>query len=206
MRREAANSLLKLLEEPPPGNLLILTGDGAAEILPTITSRCQLIPFTPLPKARVAAVLAADGVAPEAAATLAALADGSLGQARQLGTLDLLELRRTVVDALLELRPGRADTAERVLALAESSAALGELLPSLLELLKLWFHDLLLIHHQQPGRTVNLDLQDHLGRGRRRWPLPELPARFKLFEQAERQLARNCNRALVCEVLYFGLL
>jgi DNA polymerase-3 subunit delta' len=206
MRREAANSLLKILEEPPPGNLLILTGDGASEILPTITSRCQQIPFLPLPLPQVTAELVAEGIAPDTAATLAALGGGSLGQARQLATLDLLELRRAAVTGLLELRPGQADTAEAIFALAESAAGLGELLPQFLGLLKLWFRDLLLIHHHQPGRVVNLDLRETLARGQKRWGLPELPARFQLFDQAERQLARNCNRTLVCEVLYFGLL
>lgn len=206
MRREAANSLLKLLEEPPPGNLLILTGDGASEILPTITSRCQQIPLSPLPLDQVARELVAEGSAPDTAATLAALGGGSLGQARQLAQLDLLELRRTAVTTLLDLRPGQANTAEAIFALAESAAGLGELLPQFLGLLKLWFRDLLLIHHQQPGRIVNLDLRDALAKGQSRWPWPELPGKFKLFEQADRQLARNCNRALVCEVLYFGLL
>jgi DNA polymerase-3 subunit delta' len=206
MRREAANSLLKILEEPPPGNLLILTGDGASEILPTITSRCQQIPLTPLPLDQVARELVSEGSAPETAATLAALGGGSLGQARQLATLDLLELRRTAITTLLDLRPSRANTAETIFALAESAAGLGELLPQFLGLLKLWFRDLLLIHHHQPTRIVNLDLREALTQGQTRWPLAELPARFRLFEQAERQLARNCNRALVCEVLYFGLL
>lgn len=206
MRKEAANSLLKLLEEPPPGNLLILTGDGASEILPTITSRCQTIPFTSLPQPQVARELVAEGIAPETAATLAALNDGSLGRARQSGALELLELRRTVVNTILDLQPGRPDTAEAIFALAESSAALAEQLPQFLGLLKLWFRDLLLLHHRQPGRVVNLDLGEALTRGQTRWPLPQLPARFKLFEAAELQLARNCNRALVCEVLYFGLL
>ena len=45
MRREAANSLLKTLEEPAPGNLLILTADLAGDVLPTILSRCQIISF-----------------------------------------------------------------------------------------------------------------------------------------------------------------
>jgi len=206
MRREAANSLLKILEEPPPGNLLILTGDGASEILPTITSRCQQIPFVPLPLAEVTRELVGEGLEPDIAATLAALGGGSLGQARQLGSLDLLELRRTTVNTLLDLRPGRANTAEAIFSLAEGAAGLGELLPQFLGLLKLWFRDLLLIHHHQPGRIVNLDLREALARGQSRWPRATLPAKFKLFDQAERQLARNCNRALVCEVLYFGLL
>ena len=48
MRREAANSLLKTLEEPPENNLLILTVESSKSILSTISSRCQCIPFFPL--------------------------------------------------------------------------------------------------------------------------------------------------------------
>ncbi len=49
MRREAGNSLLKLLEEPPPDNILLLTADESVQLLTTIVSRCQVIPFYPLP-------------------------------------------------------------------------------------------------------------------------------------------------------------
>ena len=48
MRREAANSLLKTLEEPPENNLLILTAEASQEILATLTSRCQVVPFQPI--------------------------------------------------------------------------------------------------------------------------------------------------------------
>ena len=206
MRREAANSLLKLLEEPPPGNLLILTGDGASEILPTITSRCQQVPFTTLPLAQVTGTLTAEGLAPETAATLAALADGSLGRARSLVASPLLELRRQILTTLLELRPGQPQAAEAVLALADSAIDCGDSLNELLGLLHLCFRDIYLIHREQSQRVVNLDLREALARGKDRWPLPELSRRLPLFEKAGRQLARNCNRALVCEVLFFGLL
>ncbi|NTV12377.1 MAG: DNA polymerase III subunit delta' [Desulfobulbaceae bacterium] len=230
MRRSAAaNSLLKLLEEPPPGNLLILTGDAASEILPTITSRCQQIPFTTLPLAQVAAALTAESraretaafakstskgleparqeiITPTTAATLAALADGSLGQARRLAASPLLELRRQIITSLLQLHPGRPETAEAILALADSSSESSEHLSELLGLLQLWFRDIFLLHQGQPQRVVNLDLREALEQALRRWPLAELPQRLALFEKAKNQLARNCNRALVCEVLYFGLL
>lgn len=206
MRREAANSLLKILEEPPPGNLLILTGDAASEILPTTTSRCQQIPFTTLPLARVAAKLADEGLAPDTAAALAALADGSLGQARRLAASSLLELRSRVISQLLELRPGRPETAEAIFALADSSTESGENLAELLGLLHLCFRDIFLLHRGQPQRVVNLDLRQTLEQGRQRWPLAGLAKRLPLFAEADRQLSRNCNRALVCEVLYFGLL
>jgi DNA polymerase-3 subunit delta' len=206
MRREAANSLLKLLEEPPPGNLLFLTGDTAGEILPTILSRCQQLPLTPLPLDLVTRELSRDGIPPTTAATLAGLADGSLGRARTLSGQEFLELRREVLGRLLSTRPNRPETAETIFSLAERTAALSELLPEFLGLLRLWFRDLLLLHHRQPQRIINLDLGELLEQGAGRWPPARLAETFKLLTRAEQQLARNCNRTLVCEVLYFALL
>ena len=48
MTIEAANALLKILEEPPAGMYLIMTSSRANLLLPTITSRCQNISFDPL--------------------------------------------------------------------------------------------------------------------------------------------------------------
>ena len=56
MRREAANSLLKLLEEPPPDNILLLTADESEQLLTTIVSRCQVIPFSPIPREQTAEI------------------------------------------------------------------------------------------------------------------------------------------------------
>lgn len=49
MREEAVNALLKILEEPPPGRVFILTTDSTSSILPTIVSRCRVVRFRPLP-------------------------------------------------------------------------------------------------------------------------------------------------------------
>jgi DNA polymerase-3 subunit delta' len=206
MRREAANSLLKLLEEPPPGNLLFLTGDTAGEILPTILSRCQQIPLSPLPLELVSRELIGDSIPPTTAATLAGLADGSLGRARTLAGLEFLELRREVIGRLLTTRPNRPESAETVFSLAERTAALSELLPEFLGLLRLWFRDLLLMQHHQPQRIINRDLGELLEQGPGRWPPSRVTEAFKLLARAEQQLTRNCNRTLVCEVLYFALL
>ena len=81
---EAANALLKVLEEPPPNVvLLLLTADPEA-LLPTIASRCQLIEMRPLSAERLAAVLREEhGVAEEEAAHLAGLSRGCVGWAIQ---------------------------------------------------------------------------------------------------------------------------
>jgi DNA polymerase-3 subunit delta' len=78
---QAQNALLKTLEEPPPGTLVILTVSKKTSLLATILSRCCMIEFGALPKADVKTLLEAQGTDPAAAAALAALSGGSLEKA-----------------------------------------------------------------------------------------------------------------------------
>jgi DNA polymerase-3 subunit delta' len=80
----SANVLLKTLEEPPPGNILVLTVQDAREVLPTLASRSRRVRFAPLAAETIAAELEARGTEPRAARLKAALAGGSLGRALEL--------------------------------------------------------------------------------------------------------------------------
>ncbi|HOQ10123.1 MAG TPA: DNA polymerase III subunit [Syntrophomonadaceae bacterium] len=82
MSLEAANALLKTLEEPPEYALIILLSD-TAEILETIVSRCQLVQFYPLGVEAIQSVLLSRGIEPEVASRAARLSQGSLGEALQ---------------------------------------------------------------------------------------------------------------------------
>src|SRR5204863_5259802 len=62
---EAANRMLKTLEEPAPFVHLILLTERLGEVLPTIRSRCQVLRFEPAAEAELAAGLAAFGVGPD---------------------------------------------------------------------------------------------------------------------------------------------
>ncbi len=209
MRREAANSILKTLEEPPADTIIILTGEEAGGILPTILSRCQVIPFYALPYQQVAAALLLDEeeTSPEEASSLAAAAEGSIGRARRLRKIGLLSLRREIVETLLKYQADAPEGVEPILDLAEQGAALKENLPELFDLLRLWLRDLIVA--KVGGRSsliTSQDLQPLLAAACTRWSLSDLCQRFDLLVQAEKQLSRNCNRALVCEVLFFALL
>ena len=59
---EAANRMLKTLEEPAPYVHLILLTDALGQMLDTVVSRCQLVRFDPLPAERLAAILEEEGV------------------------------------------------------------------------------------------------------------------------------------------------
>jgi DNA polymerase-3 subunit delta' len=90
---EAANRMLKTLEEPPAFVHLILLTDRLTEVLPTISSRCQLVRFDAPSFAEVAAELLELGVAGEHAQACAQLSLGDLEQARMLAGPDGQALR-----------------------------------------------------------------------------------------------------------------
>ncbi len=84
MSREAANSLLKLLEDPPPQTILLLLARHVSRLLPTILSRCQVLRAAPPSRSRVQEALAKQGHSDEAIAYWSALVDGVPNRASQL--------------------------------------------------------------------------------------------------------------------------
>jgi DNA polymerase-3 subunit delta' len=111
---QAQNSLLKSLEEPPPGTLFILTTAVPGALLPTVRSRCMRLRFGRLTSAEVSAALMRDHEHSETEAREAApLADGSIGQALALADNDLTSLRDAAL-LLLRHTAGRGDAHSRV--------------------------------------------------------------------------------------------
>ena len=86
LNRNAANALLKVLEEPPPRAILLLVCSAAGRLMPTIRSRCRRLPLGPLPEAVVRDLLGRyrPELSGEDAARLAAIAEGSIGRALSL--------------------------------------------------------------------------------------------------------------------------
>jgi DNA polymerase-3 subunit delta' len=108
---EAANRMLKTLEEPAPFVHLILLTDRLVDVLPTIRSRCQLVRFDAAPVAEVADELAALGISPESAFACARLALGDAERARELASPEGAELRAAAEQFARATLAGRAATA-----------------------------------------------------------------------------------------------
>ncbi|MBM3998732.1 MAG: DNA polymerase III subunit delta' [Planctomycetes bacterium] len=108
LAEDAANSLLKTLEEPPPRTILILIAGSAHRQLPTIRSRCQIVRFQPLEAADIARLLrmhsesiGADGsLSNEAIERLASMSAGSLRTAGELADTELLRYRDRFIETL----------------------------------------------------------------------------------------------------------
>ncbi|MGD0687592.1 MAG: DNA polymerase III subunit delta' [Streptosporangiaceae bacterium] len=94
---QAANALLKAIEEPAPRTIWLLCAPSAADLPTTIRSRCRLITLRIPPTAAVAEVLAAEGMDPERALAAARAAQGHIGRARRLATDPEAARRRAAV-------------------------------------------------------------------------------------------------------------
>lgn len=111
MNINAANALLKLLEEPPPRAILLLVSAAPGRLLPTIRSRCRVLPMAPLPKTAMHELL--EAYVPELEATgrarLVELAEGSIGNAISLAQSGGMALAALVDEALDgQVKPARA--------------------------------------------------------------------------------------------------
>lgn len=100
MNTQAANALLKILEEPPPASYLFLVSHRPAGLLATIRSRCHVLRFEALDQQAMAAVLSQAGAEPDSAqvAALTELSAGSAGEAMRLLGQGGLEKYQQIVD------------------------------------------------------------------------------------------------------------
>ncbi len=125
MNRNAANGLLKILEEPPQRALLLLLAHAPGSLLPTIRSRCRVLKLRPLGEAETIEVL--ERALPETAGddrtALARLAEGAPGRAVALHEAGGLDLYRQIVDLVGHLP--KVD-AVRVHAFGDKLARKGE--------------------------------------------------------------------------------
>ncbi|MGD9584048.1 MAG: DNA polymerase III subunit delta' [Lysobacterales bacterium] len=110
LNHNAANALLKTLEEPDENAVFLLLSEQPSRLPATIRSRCQRITI-PLPShAQALAWLTAEGVPADAAQAALVLADGNPGEAKALATPAVQDLLRDLIEDVAALADGRALT------------------------------------------------------------------------------------------------
>lgn len=204
LSQDAANALLKVLEEPPPDVLLLLLTDNPDGVLPTIRSRCQLIELRPLPVARVAELLRDEhGAGEEQAEMLARLSRGCVGWAIEASADEsvLAEVHQQieriadVIEGGLEARFAYADALARRYQL-DRAAGREELF-----LLMRWLRDVLLIQHGQGARIVNLSWRSTLERQAASLTSAQVTRWLRALTETVGALERNANPRLALEAL-----
>jgi len=201
---EAANCLLKTLEEPPPQVILMLTASDSDQLLPTIISRCQVLNLRPPSVPLVQKALQERwGVDARRAGLLARLSGGRLGWAvRASQDETILRRRERRLDEMAELmRQGRVERLRYAQRLSQNPDELQEVLDLWLG----WWRDLLLIKGGNSTEVTNVDRQAMLRSQARDYSLDQVRDSIEALRSAVWQLEHNANTRLALEVLMLSL-
>ena len=197
--KEAANSLLKVLEEPPDTVHLIILAENPGELLPTIRSRCALVRLGALPVEEIEMLLAdrRSDVPPKQRTLIARLAQGAAGKA--LG-FDLAAYTAARADALLLLRNAASEpdhTALFKMTETYRAGAEGQQKTSdLLRTLSLLLEDMLLLQSGTPELLRNTDLRAELERFAHALSFQWIEQASRGLDQVQSGMRRNLLRSL----------
>lgn len=203
MRQEAANALLKTLEEPGGETLFVLCTDQPHLLLPTVRSRCQPVRFGRLAHGDLMELLAEADIPEGDRDVLARLSDGSIGRALALHASPLLAGRAEFFATLAGLDRGRVD---ELMAGAEDLAGRRDQLVPLLGLAEGLYRDAAVLRSVgEPERCHNLDALGAIKILAKRRTPAQLHDDARRIRGAVRQLEGNVNPRLVIESLLLDL-
>ena len=163
MNTQGANSLLKILEEPPCDSILLLTTSKINSLLPTIIGRCQKIKFNNLPKEEILKYIYEKfpGAGNSEAEFSAELSEGSITRCNDILGKNYSELRDKVLEYLSSTITGQDLRLGR-----EIDFVIGkrdkERIKQFLMLLSVWFRDLSAVRSGNPEIIINKDKEDRL--------------------------------------------
>ncbi|WP_102264784.1 DNA polymerase III subunit delta' [Mesobacillus jeotgali] len=205
MTTNAANSLLKFLEEPHAGTVAVLITEQAQQMLPTILSRCQMINFTPLSPINMAEQLIANGIQPQMAPLLAQLTN-NLEEALEISNDDWFAQAQKIVLKLYEVL--KKNSLEAMVALQENwfmHFKEKEQIDRGLDLLLLIFKDLLYIQLGKKDQVVYLNESSRLEQFALQTSGRRLTEQMAAILEAKRKLHANMNPQLLMEELVLKL-
>ena len=206
--KEAANSLLKVLEEPPEHTSLILLTENPQELLPTIRSRAVVPRLGALPPSELESLLAKRRpLLKQADRALAArLAEGAVGRAL---TIDLGVYLASRQDALVMLRTALGEPDYTQLFHATESYRAGadgqEKTINLLRAMGSLIEDLLLVVAGTPQLVRNLDLGSELQRMAQGLTVDWIDGAARALVQVESGMRRNLLRSLSLDAMAVGI-
>jgi len=199
----AANALLKTLEEAPSYAVLILTADTPEQLLPTIVSRCEVLRLRPLNVEQVQRALVSRGLEIGRAKWIAHISGGRFGYAKQLIESDsLLEKREERLNDLLTLLPAsRVEKFAYADRLAKDKESMRQ---AILFWLSYW-RDIMLRTAQAETPLVNVDRNVEIEDIASQMDLSSVRRVVKGLENTLEKMDRNVNSRMLAEVLLLDL-
>jgi DNA polymerase-3 subunit delta' len=208
MNEATANALLKTLEEPPDGVVLVLITDREEMLLPTIRSRARRVGFAGQPPALIERALRTRwNLEPEQAAELARLSGGRLGWAVvALNDENLLDERREALDVAQAM--ASAPLAERFAWAAQMGGRYTRdraAVQATLEVWQAWWRDILLIAAGRDLQAVHSDRLDTLRPLAAQCDVRAAVRALRAVADARLQLTENATPVLTLEVMMLAL-
>lgn len=206
LRPEAANALLKTLEEPSSDSLIILVTANVYALLSTVISRCQLVRFISLGVQKLTAFLVQEKqMPPEQARLIASLSEGCPGRAFSMDTAETLVKRDFIEQLLKTLSSGLQDV--RILfRYVESFLERKTEIQEFLDIMLVWYRDMYILQEQGDKSLVaNSDAVARLEQAVEQFSADQIRQLFDIVYQTKLDILRNANLQLTLEVMLISL-
>ncbi len=204
MTTEAANCLLKVLEEPSKDTVFLLTAENPYMLLPTVISRCQKLNLRPVPPIPMHQWLIGQGVEAARAKVVTLLSDGIPGKALELVRDSHQDPRLNAVKWMEKIQQGDIIS---VLRLAEDMEKDKEKIGEELNLLACWYRDLLIWAETQAEElVVNVDMLEDIKRQSARTNSSRIRFDLQCILATKKNIQANANLRLCLETLLLKLI
>jgi DNA polymerase-3 subunit delta' len=194
LNAEAANALLKGLEEPPENSFFILITVNVHELLMTIRSRSQVYNFTPLTLDEIRQ----HGVTDELTVRWS---QGSIGRARSLNLVELKSERTIVLDFLETVVNAKEEQFQDLMGVSAELGRGKQEFDSRIAILAVLIADLLYIKEGAPERIVNVDVRDQLVKLASREATDRLVRMGEFLRFIESSMKIHVNKQMLTDVL-----
>jgi DNA polymerase-3 subunit delta' len=194
LNAEAANALLKGLEEPPENSVLVLITVNVHELLMTVRSRCQVYNFTPLSLDEIRR----HGITDELAVRWS---QGSIGRARDLDITRFKAEREIMLDFASVVLNAKDEEFQELLSVSAELGRAKQDFESRIGVLSVLLSDMLYLKEGAPHRLVNIDLHERLLEMVKSVAVERLLQMAEFIAFIESSLKTHVNRQMLSDVL-----
>ncbi|MGM0409925.1 MAG: DNA polymerase III subunit delta' [Bacillota bacterium] len=203
MTVQAANSLLKTLEDPPSYAIIILIAEEINRLLPTVISRCQNLSFSNISRKNIEDFLLDRGVSNKKVKLISGLARGSIAKALEISANDkFLNERKKIYDFLKDINDIKK--VEIFSQVEEMMKLLKDEFP-LFNLLSSWYRDIIIYKSGNHKQLVNFDYKNEIKKEAKRYSLNELLKIVNLINEHQNYIDRNAFKDLTLQVLFLKI-
>ncbi|MDY6862479.1 MAG: DNA polymerase III subunit delta' [Thermodesulfobacteriota bacterium] len=200
MNTQAANALLKTLEETPEKTLFILITSSPHRLLPTIISRCQRITFSPIYYKEIEKLVKEKfGFDGKDSSILSLMAIGSLGRVKELLNKKFWDMRQSILKRLVGISKGLPDKA---LSIAFDLGKNREELLNLLEVIIIFYRDMLIYKYfKNTEKLINKDMIEEIKGAAKKNSSGAVFNQIEEVKKARTAIINNANIQLTMEMM-----